>query len=207
MNARQRRHAALAKRIAAWTSWMSPPWFTNGSMSVELLDPPRGAAMRLEFACLCDAAGRHAHRHSLDRLCVFGDAYEPDPRVADTLSKVLVKSVGDGRVARLDIDKAEPIEAGGEPGLLIYRATINGSTDPHGWVGLNASFVDLVDDEAKPDRWVLRGVRNAPPVGSVLPSSDAPPVLALRGSRLVGVVMPIACNESAIGVAPVETAS
>lgn len=196
----RRRHERLALATASWRSWAVNNWFTNGYMAVELTEPFSVRPMSLTYDCLCGTFDKHEHRHTLDRLCVFAAEYEPDETMAERLSKTLVRIVGDRKYARLDIEDSCIVESSNEPGLEMYRARINDDPAERAWVGVNKRFVDLIRDETHADRWFLSGLRGVK-VGDAISGSQLPSVLAMRGDRLVGSVMPIACNDSAVGFA------
>jgi len=196
----QRRHQQLALQTASWRSWAVGNWFSNGFMAVELMHPFQGKPMRLDFDCLCDTFNNHQHRHHLDRLCVFMAAYEPDAAIAEGLSKVLVRMIGDRRFTRLDIEDDCIVESLNEPGLEIYRARINQDPAERAWVGVNVRFVDVIRQEAQPDRWFIRYPAGLP-VGTQIVAQQMPSVLAMRGDRVVAAVVPMACTGSAISIA------
>ena len=204
-NTERRRHEDLARRTASWRSWAINTWWTNGFMAVELAEPFNGPPMCLDYECLCSTFDKNQHRHTVERLCTYMDTYEEDRAMIGRLCATLARISERRQASPLDIEE-EVVESLTEPGLELLRARINKRPDAHAWVGLNRRYYELVMAEAKPDRWMLTGL-DGMKVGDKLDPQQCPSIVALRGSRLVASVMPIACNGSALGFGSQEAAS
>jgi hypothetical protein len=198
----RQRHEALARATGSWQSWSVDRWWTNGMMAVELDAPFAGPHMRLVFECMCDLTQRRTHEHDLTRFCVFVDQYERDAEIRTRLGTILTKAqqvAARGAVPLVIGD--EPWESELHPGRLIVEARIRGEDHPHAWVALNHAYVEAVRKHAPIVReWLLVGMPRGVPVGTAFSTRESPMVIGVHGSRLVAVVMPMATNDSAIGM-------
>jgi hypothetical protein len=196
----RRRHEALARETASWTSWAVGPWWTNGFMAMLLDEPSTGTPMRLDYECLCSNTDRSYHADQLDRLCVFVDSYEPAPGFADTLAKTLTTCMDCRGNKYCEIDRSVE-RVGEDSGLVSYAARIPGETSPRAWLAVQKPYVEAIERHARPDRWAWSQLPPSPD-GTV----RAPVVWALRGERNqgVGLIMPMTCPGSAIEMTPHE---
>lgn len=205
----RRRHEALARETASWQSWAVERWWTNGMMAMELAEPFSGPHMRLAFECMCDLTKRRTHEHDLTRHCVFVDQYERDPEIRKRLGTILTKAQQAAARGAVPLVLGDAlIESEVHPGLLIVEARIRGDDHSNAWVALQHAYVEAVRTHAPLiNQWLLAGLPKGVPVGTAFSTRESPMVIGVHRDRLVAVVMPMATNDSAIGVAPTAEAT
>lgn len=186
----RRRHEQIARETASWRSWAIGDWFTNGYMALMLDEPISKHDMRLDFECLCDGFGKHEHRHTVDRLCTFVDAYERDADMRGKLTRFIEggRQMRGNRYATLE---REPLDSKTEPGLTVYRVRVDDEDSPRAWFAINARYAEAIEKHTRTDRWLV--VQRADQRTAML--------IALRGSQGVAMVMPMTARGSAIELA------
>lgn len=188
----RQQHEALARATGSWRSWAVGQWFTNGHMALMLAEPISKHDMRLDFECLCDKMGKHEHSNSLDRLCVYVDAYERDDTMRPSLTKLLSNDRRIGGSRYVSIERDDPLYASNEPGMACYAARVNNEDNPRAWYAVQDRYVNAAEQYTNPDRWavVQRSGTTTNPI--------VPLIIGLRGAQGVALLMPVTANGSAI---------
>ena len=131
-------------------------------------------------------------------LQLFVDRYETNPKIGASFTKFLTVAREIRGSAIVRIDRETELED--RSGLVVCPArVVSRPDDPRAWFAVQTRYVDAIEQHGRPDRWAV--IRRSEPT-----AHGAPPILivALRGDRGVGLVMPTTCEGSGLVAAPLD---